>query len=52
MPGVTDDRDNEHAACDRCSETAPLPQTLIHGPLDDPNEVVCVECIEPRNRVI
>ena len=38
--------------CDRCHTKVPLTQSITHGPADDPNEVVCVECIEPGNRVI
>jgi DNA-directed RNA polymerase subunit M/transcription elongation factor TFIIS len=48
------ERTEKSMTCDRCGETVPLSQTMIHGSIDDPesNEVVCEECIEPADRVI
>jgi DNA-directed RNA polymerase subunit M/transcription elongation factor TFIIS len=48
------ERKEKSMTCDRCGETVPLSQTMIHGSIDDPesNEVVCEECIEPADRVI
>ena len=38
--------------CDRCSTTVPLTRAITHGSVEDPDEVVCAECIEPADRVI
>ena len=50
----TDDRgrDTERVPCDRCHTEVPLSQAITHGPVADPDEVVCVECIGSEDRVI
>jgi hypothetical protein len=41
----------ERYVCDRRSTAVTLPEALITGELDDPEEVVCGDCTEPADRI-
>lgn len=43
---------SERYNCNRCGTGVTLPEALITGELDDPEEVVCGDCIEPADRII
>jgi DNA-directed RNA polymerase subunit RPC12/RpoP len=38
--------------CDRCGTPVGLREAKITGELDDPDEVVCGDCITPEDRII
>jgi transcription elongation factor Elf1 len=42
----------QSVTCDRCSETVPLTRAITHVSVEDPDEVVCSQCIEPSDRAI
>ena len=53
--GAFTDRELERerrVTCDRCSTTVPLTRAITHGPVTDPDEVVCAACIGSEDRVI
>ena len=52
LPPWTDDRDTERVTCDRCSTTVLLTRAITHGSVEDPDEVVCAECIKSADRII
>lgn len=42
----------ERYVCDRCGTAVTLPEALVTGELENPEEVVCGECTEPADRII
>ena len=38
--------------CSRCGDDRPLHEVIVHGPREDPDEVVCPDCAEPEDRIV
>ena len=38
--------------CTRCGDERPLREVIVHGPREDPDEVVCPDCATAEDRIV
>jgi hypothetical protein len=43
---------SELVTCSRCDEDWPLPKVIVRGPGEEPDEVVCADCVTPGDRIV
>jgi len=38
--------------CSRCGDEHPFHGVIVHGPREEPDEVVCADCVTPGDRIV